>query len=203
MPDRFPLRSFSLLFAACFVIGLGSWLASRHAKIGSGPEKIPDVSKPPAAAAATAQNSAQITSPGSTTTSSRPPPRASARVVESPDPGRSPLAERLNDPTTSIREDGAILLQILENYRLSLGSNPTGTNAEITAQLSGRNSRRHAPLPAGLPAIDPEGNLVDRWGTPFFFHALSAHEMEIRSAGPDREIYTADDEVFGSPAPAR
>jgi len=37
--------------------------------------------------------------------------------------------------------------------------------------------------------------LVDAWGTPFFFHQLSGHEMEIHSAGPDKIMWTADDLV--------
>ncbi len=199
MSDRFPLRSFTLLLAACFLVGLGGWLASRHARIDDDSTETPAIDPGSAAPVATPSAARATAAP------SPPPPAnraggSSPRVIESPDPGRSPMADRLNDPATSIREDGAILLRILENYRLALGSNPTGANAEITAQLSGHNSRRHAPLPPDLPAIDEEGNLLDRWGTPFFFHASSAREMEIRSAGPDREMYTADDALFGSPA---
>jgi hypothetical protein len=35
--------------------------------------------------------------------------------------------------------------------------------------------------------------LIDRWGTPYFFHALSGEHMEIHSAGPDRQFHSADD----------
>jgi len=38
--------------------------------------------------------------------------------------------------------------------------------------------------------------LVDAWGTPYFFHQLAAMEMEIRSAGPDKVMWTADDLVI-------
>ena len=40
-----------------------------------------------------------------------------------------------------------------------------------------------------------DGELVDRWGTPYFFHSVSAEKMEIVSAGPDKELWTDDDVV--------
>ena len=43
--------------------------------------------------------------------------------------------------------------------------------------------------------INPNGELVDSWGTPFFFHQLSSMDLEIRSAGPDRIMWTTDDLV--------
>ena len=51
-------------------------------------------------------------------------------------------------------------------------------------------------LPPDHPAINPNGELCDRWGTPFFFHAESAKKMEIRSAGPDKKMWNDDDVVF-------
>jgi hypothetical protein len=39
------------------------------------------------------------------------------------------------------------------------------------------------------------GELIDQWGTPYFFHQLSKVEMEIRSAGPDGVMWTPDDQV--------
>ena len=74
--------------------------------------------------------------------------------------------------------------------------NPVGDNAEITATLTGRNNLRLALIPPGHPAVNRRGELCDRWGTPFFFHAESAHKMEIRSAGPDRKMWSADDVLF-------
>ncbi|MBE2215946.1 MAG: hypothetical protein IAE82_18885 [Opitutaceae bacterium] len=124
------------------------------------------------------------------------PAKPVPELVTGPDPGRSPLADRLNAPDGTIELDLAIVHKVLTNYLLEFGALPVGANREITAQLSGRNTRRHAPLPPDLPAISQGGELLDRWGTPFFFHALSAREMEVRSAGPDRELYTADDALW-------
>lgn len=43
--------------------------------------------------------------------------------------------------------------------------------------------------------INDSAELVDNWGTPFFFHQLSGTDMEIHSAGPDRRMWTPDDLV--------
>jgi hypothetical protein len=48
-------------------------------------------------------------------------------------------------------------------------------------------------IPRGHPAINPDGELCDRWGTPYFFHSESRRRTTIRSAGPDRQMWTADD----------
>jgi hypothetical protein len=66
-------------------------------------------------------------------------------------------------------------------------------NEEFVDQLRGKNSIGIAVLPATLSAIDAEGRLLDRWKTPYFFHPVSAKEMEVRSAGPDRKLWTEDD----------
>lgn len=112
---------------------------------------------------------------------------------------RSPLADRLNASDGGIQGDLRIIADILENYHQRFGEMPIGTNAEITAALAGDNRLGHAPLPADHPAIDEQGRLLDRWGTPFFFHQLSRDRMDIRSAGPDRHLFTDDDIVWPDP----
>jgi hypothetical protein len=84
----------------------------------------------------------------------------------------------------------------INNYASRFGENPVGTNPEITAALNGQNSKqvKFINSEAGL-RINGNGELVDYWGTPFFFHQLSGTEMEIHSAGPDRKMWTADDLV--------
>lgn len=85
---------------------------------------------------------------------------------------------------------------MIRDYDAMCGGNPVGVNAEITAQLSGQNSK-HANFinPEDGMRINSNGELVDPWGTPYFFHQLSAHEMEIHSAGPDKIMWTTDDLV--------
>jgi hypothetical protein len=92
---------------------------------------------------------------------------------------------------------------VLQNVRRAIhqygdmfGGNPVGTNPEITSQLNGDNPR-HANFintQSGM-RINGEGELVDAWGTPYFFHQISGAEMEVHSAGPDKIMWTADDLV--------
>lgn len=83
----------------------------------------------------------------------------------------------------------------LRDFGAALGGNPVGTNAEITAALLGDNAKQmKLELPAGS-TLNGGGELCDPWGTPWFFHQLSASKTELRSAGPDKQLYTPDDFV--------
>jgi hypothetical protein len=110
----------------------------------------------------------------------------------------SRLADPLNSPAGDIRADLRVVLDLVEGFRTNFpkDGNPTGTNAEITAALAGRNKLRLALIPPNHPAINRDGELCDRWGTPFFFHSESATRMEVRSAGPDKKMWTEDDVVL-------
>ena len=130
----------------------------------------------------------------SPTSAPRTPPATPAPPAE-----RSTLADLLNAPSKNIRDDLRVVSEILETFRTNFPrtGNPVGTNAEITAVLAGNNKLQLALIPADHPAINRStGELLDRWGTPFFFHAESGSRMEIRSAGPDKKHHTADDEAF-------
>jgi hypothetical protein len=41
--------------------------------------------------------------------------------------------------------------------------------------------------------MNDRGELIDDWQTPYFFHQVSGRQMEIYSAGPDRQMWTPDD----------
>ncbi len=110
-----------------------------------------------------------------------------------PEGPRSSLADHLNDPRRTARDDVAGVAEIFANYLQAFHRLPIGTNPEITAALAGDNPRGLTPLPADSAAIDGAGALVDRWGTPYFFHQLARDDVQIRSAGPDRKHFTADD----------
>ncbi len=84
--------------------------------------------------------------------------------------------------------------EVLRAYRAGVGENPVGSNAEITRALTGANSRKANFGGSDLKIKD--GQIVDRWEHPYFFHQLSGTEMEIRSAGPDGVMWTKDDEVI-------
>lgn len=121
---------------------------------------------------------------------SKPKPKSLAAMAEPPvgpevGPGLTPVVVMEN------------MRAVFRNYSQRFGGNPVGINREITAALNGRNPAQAVFIDAdaGL-RINEQGQLVDNWGTPFFFHQLSRMEMEIHSAGPDRRMWTADDLVI-------
>ena len=95
--------------------------------------------------------------------------------------------------TEDIIEDLSAVDSAIRNFQAVHGENPIGSNAEITAALLGNNLKQiKLEVPAGSH-MNGEGQMCDRWGTPYFFHQVSKTEMEIRSAGPDRRMWTGDD----------
>ncbi len=134
---------------------------------------------------------------------SAPPTSVTSSPVESVRaPAYYPPLDRLNNPALSVTNDLKILRELFFNYQMLVkdsSGNPRGTHEEILRALQGRNRAHLVFVPTHHPAVK-NGRLVDRWGSPYFFHALSGTSMEIRSAGPDRKIYTADDALL-SPAP--
>ena len=79
-----------------------------------------------------------------------------------------------------------LLIKNREPLRLS-------ANEEFAAILRGKNPAQLRFLPDTHPAFNGRYQIVDRWQTPLFFHALSHDRIDIRSAGPDREMWTKDD----------
>jgi len=108
-------------------------------------------------------------------------------------PPVEPTAEYKNLPPETVLENMRTTLRL---YLSTFGENPIGNNAEITRALLGENPK-HISFIKGDDGnrVNSLGEIVDVWGTPYFFHQLSAHEMEIRSAGPDRKMWTSDDLV--------
>jgi hypothetical protein len=88
------------------------------------------------------------------------------------------------------------MARAVRQYGAMFGGNPVGTNPEITSQLNGSNPKHINFIDAtsGM-RINEHGELIDSWGTPYFFHQISGTDMEIHSAGPDKIMWTADDLV--------
>ncbi len=119
----------------------------------------------------------------------------SPRVLTAPYEAPASLAAELNSPRSDITRDLNLINDLFTNWRINFPrlGHPFGENAEITAGLIGENPYRLPLMPRDHPAINAAGELTDRWGTPFLFHALASDRMEIRSAGPDKKFGTADD----------
>jgi len=120
------------------------------------------------------------------------PPRPAPVFI---DPVHQAQADRLNAPEHTAREDLEIVAEFIDVYRKALGGNPIGQNDDITAALTGTGGHQGRVFPPNNPAIR-DGKLVDRWGTPYWFHPESGTKMEIRSAGPDKDLFTSDDVIL-------
>jgi len=110
--------------------------------------------------------------------------------------------ERLLAADGSPREDLAALADLTTNYLQAVPSSrrpALGFNEELAHALTERENLGESALPKTHPAL-VGGRLVDRWGTPWLLHPLSADVLQLRSAGPDRRLYTADDLVAPPPA---
>ena len=150
----------------------------------------------PAAVAAAEAGSNSTAAPPQTASLVPPTTPVAAVPAIIPSPGSAPAStEPLVDglPPATVLDN---MRTAVRQYGLRFGGNPVGTNPEITKALNGGNPKqvKFIPPDAGL-RINGQGELIDPWGTPFFFHQLSAMEMEIRSAGPDKVMWTDDDLV--------
>ncbi len=119
------------------------------------------------------------------------PPRVALAALAEPPEGPEPVPGIT--PVTLLEN----VRSAFRNYSSRFGGNPVGTNQEITRMLNGNNPGNATLLqPEDGLRVNDRGELVDNWGTPFFFHQLSRTEIEIHSAGPDRKMWTADDLVL-------
>ena len=90
--------------------------------------------------------------------------------------------------------------RLLFSYRTLVKNHadkPVGTNADFVDALLGDNPAKHVFLPEDFPHLSPGGELLDRWRTPLFIHPEAADRITLRSAGPDKKMWTGDDIVRG------
>lgn len=113
------------------------------------------------------------------------------------------MADELHNQENPPERDLEIVQQFLTLYGKAFKEGmPTGDNRDITAALIGVAdvTRPGQLFPRNHRAIR-DGQLIDRWGTPFWFHPNSSSQMEIRSGGPDKQMFTQDDVIL-NPSPA-
>lgn len=110
-----------------------------------------------------------------------------------------PLALALGTPAIPPEKEPDTVLNMLQGYRDLFGAYPTAEdNPSLVAKITQPRGGIRL-IPATHPRISAGGALLDAWGTPFFFHFLSHRAIEVRSAGPDRELFTEDDIVAADP----
>ncbi len=99
-------------------------------------------------------------------------------------------------PSQSPQQDLTDLSHAFGNFALLVkGSDPLplGANDDISNALRGKNRIKLKFLPDDAPCFNAKGQLVDRWQSPLFFHANDQQRLDIRSAGPDKQMWTEDD----------
>lgn len=181
------MRGSRLVVLGLFVLAVAGvfWLMRHPSGPTAGPgETSPVVSAervpaaPSAEAAPSAPPSVALEPPPA------PLPKTRSGVTQLPPPSAD--AEALERDLTHVQF-------MFREYHDVLGENPVGNNAEIMRAILGDNLKQaKIGAPEGQ-TVNGEGELCDRWGTPYFFHQVSRDKMEIRSAGPDRKMWTADD----------
>ncbi len=156
---------------------------------------------PKVASASTAPIPQAAPKTASTAPPSAPAPQAPsttprAIVATQPDPDSPPPPPKPELPPATrqnVRQAIDDLDIVIRDFRNALGGNPVGTNAEITSALLGDNLKQVKLKLPDNSQLNGNGELCDIWGTPYFFHQVSGTMMEIRSAGPDRKLWTGDD----------
>jgi hypothetical protein len=94
------------------------------------------------------------------------------------------------------QNDLTLMSHLMGNALLLLKSaanRPLSANEDWADFLKGQNSAHERFLSDNHTVLNQKGQLIDRWGTPLFFHALGNGRYEIRSAGPDKTMWTSDD----------
>ena len=160
---------------------------------------------------------ARLPEPKKATTPPTPPPapqlsdlgKPADLFYTAPQPDQKPeidaanyhKASLLNSPSQSIQEDLQIVAEFVDLIHKAGINASFGDNADITAALTGTQyaGQKGHLFPRQHNALR-SGQLVDRWGTPFWFHANGPGKLEIRSAGTDKQLFTNDD-ISHNPSP--
>ncbi len=161
--------------------------------------------KPNAPADSVSTQNSSVSVPGNS------PAKNGVAATSSANAGSNPL-ENISSATSLAAKAGELIADtnvalnlppeiVLQNVRHAVrqfgqmfGGNPVGDNSEITAALNGKNPKQINFIdPSAGMRLNAKGELIDAWDTPYFFHQLSATDMEIHSAGPDRKLWTSDD----------
>ena len=167
---------------ACAVAALGLWSVLREQRT------FPDERTVGEAAGFPSLEHGKVTA----SPTASPPPALSGLRPNAPAATPTP-AFFPPDEAAMIEVDKVSLM--IRDYRTLAKENPVGTNAEIMSAIMGGNAKGATLGPPEGMSLNEQGELIDRWGMPYFFHQLSRDEMEIRSAGADKVMWTEDDAI--------
>jgi hypothetical protein len=74
----------------------------------------------------------------------------------------------------------------LRFYKEEYGAFPAGDAAQILAALRGRNDREIIIYEARSGTVNPKGELIDPWGTPYRFDLSDPEKPRVWSCGKNR-----------------
>lgn len=106
------------------------------------------------------------------------------------------ILQQYASPSTRPEDDLTSLAHAFSNLLLLVkGDSPfhLGANEEFAAALRGKNRSQQRFVSDTSRVFNGQGQLIDRWDTPLYFHSVARDRVDIRSAGPDRQMWTADD----------
>lgn len=130
--------------------------------------------------------------PSSTATTLAPAPQIDPRKQMRASPLNELLVEGLNP-----KEQTEIIGNLLIDYWITHRSLPTGTQEEVYASLSGRNSKGIVYAPREHPSFTEKGFQARGDSSAVVLHVRSSREgtFDLIHTGPDQLIFTADDQV--------
>lgn len=119
--------------------------------------------------------------------------QAQQRASRDAGPG-SAILQDYAKPGRTVQQDLTDLGHAMSNYGLLVKQAlPFGANEEIAAALLGKKKGSQPFLLPTDACFNAQGQIIDRWQTPLYFHATDSSRLDLRSAGPDRVMWTADD----------
>lgn len=138
----------------------------------------------------------------------RPTNRIEFAVPPQPSAAES-ILDGYGDPASPPIEDLRKIHRVVTGYFSVVkdGSrHPIGGNPDLAAALRGDNPNREVFVREDHPIFGKDGSIIDRWGSAVVVHPEAYRQLALRSSGPDRSPYTADDLVLspsGVQQPAR
>lgn len=99
----------------------------------------------------------------------------------------------------SIHDDLMLMFEVLGDFNSILKGRtnlPATTNKELAATLIGNNNDKIRFISPKAKFLNENGEIVDRWNVPLFFHFQDGYLPDIRSAGPDQKMWSDDDTEF-------
>jgi hypothetical protein len=191
-------KSLAFLLGIAIVVVLAIYLAHHETPPVAPEQRTVQQQNAAVAAALAAQSSNTVAIIQSNFAHVPTPPAAmivpgTAAQLSTPPAGPATTPELTDVPPETAVEN---MSRAIKQYGQMFGGNPVGTNPEFAKQLGGDNPKHINFISADSGMrLDGNGELVDPWATPYFFHQISGSDTEVRSAGPDKIMYTADDIV--------